>query len=122
MNKKVIKRMMNTDLRVRIPGIKDALGDTLYVDYYYKCYKQELLTIVTNALGQEVTSSTQIYVEGTTGIQIPSNALLTLGKLLEQEEENATTFVPSCTDRIIIRREIFYAPKDIPDLGVFYLP
>lgn len=122
MNKNVVKRMMHMDLRVRVPGIKTALGDTVYSEQFYKCYMQELLTITTNTLGQEVTSSVQIYVEGSIGIQIPENALLAIGNLSEPIENEAPMFTPMQVDRNIIRREIYYAPKNIPDLGVFYLP
>lgn len=129
MNGKVIARMMNFDVVVKIPGKKNALGESTYVTHDIRGYIKESLVVVIDSLGKEITSSMQVYVEGKDGVQIPANALLSIGhyeqeKIAEGEEEKEPLrkFIPMYMDRAIIKREIYYKPLGVADLGVFYLP
>lgn len=126
MNSKVIKRMMNFDLIVNIPGKKNALGETTYTTKDLKCYLKESLKIIYDSLGKEVTSSVQLYVTGEDGLSIPNNALLSVGHYNEVRDETGNVvdkeFIPMYENRTIIKREIYYKPHRIADSGVFYLP
>lgn len=138
--------MMNFDLMVKVPGKKNALGETTYTQFNKKCYIKESLKIIYDALGKEMTSSMQLYVTGEDSLSIPANALLSIGHFIidtvgdvntdvgddvEWPEDDLDSgmqvdpepyFEPLYEDRTIIKREVFYKPHGIADVGVFYLP
>jgi hypothetical protein len=138
--------MMNFDLIIRVPGKKNALGETTYKQSQKKCYIKEELAIIYDALGKEVTSSMQLYVTGEDSLEIPANALLSVGHFITDATGDVNTdvgdnvewpeddldsamqvesepyFEPLYEDRTIIKREVYYKPNGIADIGVFYLP
>ena len=127
MNSKVIKRMMDFDLLVKIPGRKNALGETSYKELQMKCYLKESLKSIYDSLGKEVTSSVQLYVTGEDGLSIPNNALLSIGHYEDVYDETTgevidVKFLPMYENRTIIKREIYYRPHRVADSGIFYLP
>ena len=126
MNHKVVKRMMSFDIIAKIPGKKDALGNTNYTIIECKGYPVDDIVTIYDSLGKMVTSSMQIYVTGTDGEQIPSTAILSIGKYVENtvedSEEVVKEFKALYEDKAIIKRQIYYKPFGIADIGVFYLP
>jgi hypothetical protein len=120
MNRNVIKRMMTFDVIAKIPGKKDALGNTQYQLVECKGYPvDDILTIYDN-LGKMVTSSMQLYVTGDDGLKIPSTAILNVGNYVTNGDEK--TFVPLYENKPIIKRQIYYKPFGKVDVGVFYMP
>lgn len=119
MNHKVIKRMMVFDVVAKVPGKKDALGNTQYQTIECKGYPVDEVVTTYNNLGKMVTSSMQLYVQGVDGEKIPSTAILNIGRYSEEEPK---TFTAIYADKVIIKRIIYYKPFGVADIGVFYLP
>lgn len=131
MNPNVVKRMMSFDVIAKIPGKKDALGNTSYETVECKCYPVDEIVTIYDALGKLVTSSIQIYVEGKDGLKIPSTAKLDIGKYVKvttpgenPEDEPIVTekFEAMYSNKSIIKRTIYYKPYGIADVGVYYIP
>ena len=116
MNLNVIKRMMTFDVIARIPGKKDALGNTQYQTVECKGYPVDDIITIYDNLGKMVTSSMQLYVTGNDGLAIPSTAILDIGNYVDSQ------FQPLYKDKPIIKRTIYYKPFGVADVGVFYMP
>lgn len=103
-----------------------SLGDKNYDTIVINGYLKEEMKIVTYGLGKEVTSSAQLYIDGIDMAKVDAKDLVTVGVRSKAAEPDPVTgdetvFTPILTDRQILRRDNFYRPNSVPDVGVIYL-
>ena len=130
MNEKVKKKMFTFEIRLSRMKSGSSLGDKNFDIITIAGYLKEEMKIVTYDLGKEVTSSAQVYIDGADMSKVDAKDLVTVGirKKVEHAEDSEnsdefieTEFVPILSDRQILRRDNFYRPNNVPDVGVIYL-
>jgi hypothetical protein len=128
MNGQVKKKMFTFEIHLSRMKGGSSLGDKQYSVTTMFGYLKEEMKIVTYGLGKEVTSSAQLYIDGTDMSKVDAKDLVTVGirKKVENTEgidleEVESEFVPILVDRQILRRDNFYKPNNEPDVGVIYL-
>jgi len=105
MNANVIRRMMVFDILVQNEVGSNNMGDKKYKDITLKGYLCSKSEKVINDLGEETTSTEQIYLTG--------------ADVLKVNKGKASTI--HYKNREIISRHIYYKPNGVPDVGVLYL-
>ena len=130
MNEKVKKKMFTFEIRLSRMKSGSSLGDKNFDIITIAGYLKEEMNIITYGLGKEVTSSAQVYIDGADMSKVDAKDLVTVGirKKVEHNEDSEnsdeiieTEFVPILSDRQILRRDNFYRPNNVPDVGVIYL-
>jgi hypothetical protein len=122
MNEQVKKRMFTFEIRLSRMKSGSSLGDKKYDIITIAGYLKEEMKIVTYGLGKEVTSSAQVYIDGADMSKVDAKDLVTVGiKKASATVEGEIDFIPLLEDRQILRRDNFYKPNNVPDVGVIYL-
>lgn len=122
MNEQVKKRMFTFEIRLSRMKSGSSLGDKKYDTITIAGYLKEEMKIVTYGLGKEVTSSAQVYIDGADMSKVDAKDLVTVGiKKASATVEGEIDFIPLLEDRQILRRDNFYKPNNVPDVGVIYL-
>lgn len=122
MNEQVKKRMFTFEIRLSRMKSGSSLGDKKYDTITIAGYLKEEMKIVTYGLGKEVTSSAQVYIDGADMSKVDAKDLVTVGiKKASATVEGELDFIPILEDRQILRRDNFYKPNNVPDVGVIYL-
>ena len=99
---------MTTPFTVHIQGQPDSMGDCVdIVDKQYLGYVLENVQEFINAEGKSEWSNVQIYVSGLDAIEIPPTALISCLTYSKQR---------------IAKKAVYYREKNIPTIGVLYLP
>jgi len=124
MNKRVRDKMLVFDIIIHSTSAISSLGDRKIADLPLKGYIKEELKVVTNILGKDTTSSIQIYFDGPDVIKIKQTDTITAGyytttKVNDVEVKKYTTLY---ANKPIIKKEVYYKPNRVVDLGVVYLP
>lgn len=121
MNEQVKKKMFTFEVRLSRMRGGSSLGDKNYETIVLQGYLKEEMKIVTYGLGKEVTSSAQVYIDGADMLKVDAKDLVTVGVNKSSNEEQEIAFIPILKDRQILRRDNFYRPNNVPDVGVIYL-
>lgn len=122
MNEQVKKKMFTFEIQLSRMTGGSSLGDKNYENVIIAGYLKEEMKIVTYGLGKEVTSSAQIYIDGTDMAKVDAKDLVTVGvRKPSANVEGEFDFIPILVDRQILRRDNFYRPNNTPDVGVIYL-
>lgn len=120
MNSKVKERMFTFTVQLQRMVGASSLGDKEYQIITIPGYLQECQKVASYELGKEVMSSAQIYIPGEEMSKIDTKDLVSVGTM-QKTESGEETFVPILKSRQILRRDNFYRPNNIPDVGVVYL-
>lgn len=120
MNEQVKKKMFTFEIHLSRMISGSSLGDKKYDLIILSGYLKEEMKIVTYGLGKEVTSSAQVYIDGADMAKIDAKDLVTVG-INKKSETGEDEFFPILSDRQILRRDNFYRPNNVPDVGVVYL-
>jgi len=108
MNNRVKKTIFTMPFIVDFMSPADSVGDsTLIKSVTFNGYIQEKIAVVINANGEEETSGVQVYATGADIVTIDTSSLV-----------SCLTY----KSRKIIKRDCYYKPGGIPDVGVLYLP
>lgn len=121
MNAQVKKKMFTFVVQLNRMIGGSSLGDKKYETITIMGYLKEEMKIVTYGLGKEVTSSAQIYVDGKDMSKVDAKDIVTVGIQEKNEETDELEFKPILSDRQILRRDNFYKPNNVSDVGVIYL-
>jgi hypothetical protein len=121
MNEQVKKKMFTFEVRLSRMLGGSSLGDKNYETIVLSGYLKEEMRIVTYGLGKEVTSSAQVYIDGVDMPKVDAKDLVTVGVNLPSGKDGALEFTPILKDRQILRRDNFYRPNNVPDVGVIFL-
>lgn len=107
MDSRVIKRMFTHDAILHIPQ-KDinSLGDKSSLDISIKVYFVKKVEKVINSLGEEETSTLQVYLKGKDALQIIAGTKITCNAVKHGR---------------IIKEELYYKPNNEADVGVLYV-
>ena len=120
MNNKVKTRMFTFTVQLRRMLGASSLGDKEYDIITIPGYLMESLKVASYSLGKEVMSSAQVYIPGEEMAKVDEKDLVSVGTM-QITESGVETFVPILSERQILRRDNFYRPGNIPDVGVIYL-
>ena len=120
MNNKVKNRMFTFTVQLKRMVGASSLGDKEYNIITIPGYLMESLKVASYNLGKEVMSSAQVYIAGIDMCKVDPKDLVTVG-IMQKTESGEETFKPILTDRQILRRDNYYRPGNIPDVGVIYL-
>ena len=120
MNKKVQKKMFTFVVQFARTKGTSSLGDKITETIIVPGYLMESLKVASYDLGKEVMSSAQVYIAGVDMCKVDPKDLVTVG-IMQKTESGEETFKPILTDRQILRRDNYYRPGNIPDVGVIYL-
>lgn len=121
MNEQVKKKMFTFEVRLSRMRGGSSLGDKNYETIVLQGYLKEEMKIVTYGLGKEVTSSAQVYIDGADMSKVDAKDLVTVGVNNSSNNGQTNEFIPILKDRQILRRDNFYRPNNVPDVGVIYL-
>lgn len=122
MNEQIKKKIFTFEIHLlRMKG-GSSLGDKAYEEIIIMGYLKEEMKVVAYSLGKEVTSSAQIYIDGVDMPKVDAKDLITVGiRKASKTVEGEFDFVPLLKERQILRRDNFYKPNSVPDVGVIYL-
>lgn len=120
MNKRVKEKMFTFTVQLQRMMGSSSLGDKQYDIITIPGYLMENLTVASYNLGKEVMSSAQIYIPGEEMAKVDPKDIVSVGTM-QTTESGEETFVPILTERQILRRDNYYRPGNVPDVGVIYL-
>lgn len=108
MNERVKTRMFTIPVTVYPVASFDSMGDVVEsAPINLKCYRADETQIVVTTEGEEERSNIQLYMNGTDALSIFTDDLISIDG----------------ADKVrIIKKQVFYLPGGVADIGVFYLP
>lgn len=121
MNERVKEKMFTFEVHLSRMTGGSSLGDKKYEIITIPGYLKEEMKIVTYGLGKEVTSSAQIYIDGNDMAKVDAKDLVTVGINKKKDKDGELEFIEILKDRQILRRDNFYKPNNVADVGVIYL-
>jgi len=121
MNARIKKKMFTFKIHLyRMKGAS-SLGDKKQEIIILSGYLKEEMKVISNELGKEVTSSAQVYIDGADMSKVDAKDSVTVGISQPTGVKDEFVFVPILKDRQILKRENFYRPNNVPEVGVIYL-
>lgn len=121
MNARIKKRMFTFKIHLYRTKGASSLGDKTQEIIVLPCYLKEEMKVISNDLGKEVTSSAQVYIDGADMSKVDTKDSVTVGFDKPTDVPGEFVFVPILQERRILKRESFYRPNNVPDVGVIYL-
>lgn len=120
MNNQVKQKMFTFIVRLQRMVGTSSLGDKEFITTEIPGYLMESLKVASYDLGKEVMSSAQVYIPGECMSKVDPKDIVSIGTM-QTTESGEETFVPILSERQILRRDNYYKPDSVPDVGVIYL-